>query len=351
MIHLSSFEAIHYRGIDGLSLPALNSANLITGVNGVGKTALIEAMWLFTERHNPGLLWNQNVQRSSHPVTNPISELSGDQLELHATENGKKRKWKVDFIPINQVVNVGQVLQALAGTNAENTPQIPLAGRLQTRLDGKILEKTQLMQQTPLGAVVYGCDSTPGRPGCIIEGTRGQLEVTDEYLQRYSDLVREGHKENLRSAINLILPRIEAIEILTDETGKSYLSVSTSAGRQLPLQALGGGFFRLFRLYLNFCAARSGMVLIDEIENGIHYSVLRELWDRVRVWMREWSVQFVATTHSDECIKAAMEAFADEPDELAIHKLYTENESGNVKAATFTGEALQGARNLNLEVR
>lgn len=44
MIHLSSFEAIHYRGIDGLSLPELNHVNLITGVNGVGKTALIEAI-------------------------------------------------------------------------------------------------------------------------------------------------------------------------------------------------------------------------------------------------------------------------------------------------------------------
>lgn len=47
MTHLSSFEAVRYRGIDGLSLPRLSRANLVTGVNGVGKTALIEAMWLF----------------------------------------------------------------------------------------------------------------------------------------------------------------------------------------------------------------------------------------------------------------------------------------------------------------
>ena len=164
-------------------------------------------------------------------------------------------------------------------------------------------------------------------------------------------MVREGRKEDLRSAINLILPRIEGVEILTDETGESYLSISTSTDHQLPLQALGGGIFRLFRLYLNFFTARNGIVLIDEIENGIHYSVLRDLWDRVRTWMQEWRVQCVVTTHSSECIEAAMEAFADEPDELAIHKLYSEDKSGNVKATTFTGEALEGARNLNLEVR
>ena len=89
MIHLKNFEAIHYRGIDGLSLPSLSRANLITGINGVGKTALIEAIWLFTGRHNPGLLWNPNVQRSNYQGTNPVSELSGDLLELHGTE-----KWK-----------------------------------------------------------------------------------------------------------------------------------------------------------------------------------------------------------------------------------------------------------------
>ena len=52
MTFLNSFEAVHYRGIDGLSFPHLARANLITGVNGVGKTAVLEAMWLFTGRYN-----------------------------------------------------------------------------------------------------------------------------------------------------------------------------------------------------------------------------------------------------------------------------------------------------------
>ena len=107
---------------------------------------------------------------------------------------------------------------------------------------------------------------------------------------------------------------------------------------------------RLFRLYLNFFTARNGMVLVDEVENGMHYSVLRDLWNLVRSAMHEWDVQFVATTHSAECIEAAMAAFETEPDDLSIHKLYTDG-SGSVKATTFTGETLEGARDLHLEVR
>ena len=44
MTLLSSFKAVHYRGIDGLSLTRLTPANLVTGVNGIGKTALLEAI-------------------------------------------------------------------------------------------------------------------------------------------------------------------------------------------------------------------------------------------------------------------------------------------------------------------
>ena len=34
--------------------------------------------------------------------------------------------------------------------------------------------------------------------------------------------------------------------------------------------------------------------------------------------MREWRVQLVATTHSAECLEAAMAAYADAPDESAL---------------------------------
>ena len=67
--------------------------------------------------------------------------------------------------------------------------------------------------------------------------------------------------------------------------------------------------------------------------------------------MQEWNVQLVATTHSAECIDAAMAAFADAPEDLSIHKLFMNDETGNVEAVTFTDEALEGARDLGLEVR
>lgn len=46
-----------------------------------------------------------------------------------------------------------------------------------------------------------------------------------------------------------------------------------------------------------------------------------------------------------------MAAFEDAPEDLSIHRLFMNEMTGKVEATTFTGEALEGARNLDLEVR
>ena len=238
MIHLSSFAAVHYRGLDGLSIPRLSAANLVTGANGIGKTALLEAIWLYV-----------------------------------------------------------------------------------------------------------------GRPNCIIEGTKYQQEDFDRYLQYYSEMVRDSREDELTATLNAILPGIRGIEILIDEGRNRYLSAVTADGKQLPVDHLGSGFVRLLRISLSMFMSRYGILLADEMENGIHYSALQEIWKNIRRRMEAWNVQIVATTHSDDCIDAAIAAFDDAPDDLSIHQLFVNGTTGGVDATTFTGVALEGARDLNLEVR
>ena len=135
MIHLSSFEAIHYRGIDGLSLPKLSHVNLITGANGVGKTALIEAIWLFTGRYNPRLLWDANVQRSTNPIVNPVSDLSDKSLKLRGTDTNGCDEWKVAFEKAAEVI-WDTVVVTDSGHKIE---QHPLVGRIRVWINDEEL--------------------------------------------------------------------------------------------------------------------------------------------------------------------------------------------------------------------
>lgn len=129
------------------------------------------------------------------------------------------------------------------------------------------------------------------------------------------------------------------------------MSAIMDDGMQFPLHDLGGGVVRLYQLFLGFFTARNGVLFSDEVENGLHHSVLKDVWTHGRAWMRQWNVQLVATTHSAECIDAALAAFEDAPSDLAIHRLSRNEKTGKVEATTFTGKTLEGVRDLDLETR
>ena len=136
MTFLTSFQVVHYRGIDGLSLPVLTPANLVTGVNGVGKTALLEAMWLFTGRHNPTLLWNANVQRTGDHVLDPVARLSCGALELGGVESGSHHQLRSTFEKVAEIVRPAGIENA----QETNRMQLPVVGRIDTYLDRKLAE-------------------------------------------------------------------------------------------------------------------------------------------------------------------------------------------------------------------
>ena len=89
----------------------------------------------------------------------------------------------------------------------------------------------------------------------------------------------------------------------------------------IPLRALGDGVNRLFGLALALTNAKDGLLLIDEIENGIHYSVQADLWRLVFETAARLNVQVFATTHSYDCIKAFEEAARESEEEGILVRL------------------------------
>ncbi len=258
MTFLNSFAAVRYRGIDGLSFPRLARANLITGVNGIGKTAVLEAMWLFAGRYNTGLLWNANVQRSNMPVLNPVARLASDTLELRGSENGSPHSLQAGFQAVEGA-------EAIPIRPSPEKPVIapPVAGHLQVNLDRNRSEiEIDGLHITPRGSVVFKNQAPPNpRPNFTISEAWLKTETTMEGLQKYSDMLRAGYKRNFKEAINLVLPKVESVEILSDELGEPYLSAVTTDGSRLPLQDLGGGIMRLCQIFLSFFSSRKGAFL------------------------------------------------------------------------------------------
>ncbi len=360
MSHLRSFRVVRYRGLDGLDIPRLAPrVNLITGKNAAGKTSLLEAIWLFYGRFDTPLVWNQNVRRSPIAAIDPVKGLAEGRIELKGTEaNGNDPcSFRLEFEDFSNAMGrheLGQQDQPHPGSGSE-AASIPAQGKARVWLDGEELDLREGYgrHMTPKGSVLYPIGPVPaGRGSGIIEGgVQNPLALDKAMVDRYSDVVRSGRKQQLLDILSVLDPGLAGMEILTDGAGALVWATTSDGKPPGPLYDLGGGMVRLFRLAVNLNAALGGVLLVDEIENGLHHSVLGEFWRGLNRMARAANVQVFAATHSHECIDAAITAFGEESEELAVHGLYRANPDGPPAATFFSGATLAAARDLNFELR
>ncbi len=116
----------------------------------------------------------------------------------------------------------------------------------------------------------------------------------------------------------------------------------------VPLAMMGEGMTQLARIVLAITNAPSGLLLVDEVETGLHHSVLPKVWRAIDAAATQFGTQVVATTHSFECIRAAHEALS-ERDSLYLHRL--EVTESTCRCVTYGPEELEAAMKHDLEVR
>ncbi len=118
----------------------------------------------------------------------------------------------------------------------------------------------------------------------------------------------------------------------------------------IALRSLGDGMQRVFGLALTLVNAKDGILLIDEIENGLHYSVQPDIWHLVFQLAHRLNVQVFATTHSLDCIKAFQEAARENTQEEGL-LIRLQGKKGEIGAVLYEEEELAIATHEQIEVR
>jgi AAA15 family ATPase/GTPase len=70
------------------------------------------------------------------------------------------------------------------------------------------------------------------------------------------------------------------------------------------LTQFGDGLQRIFHIALLFAYAENGIVLVDELENAIHTTLLSDFTRLLQDLAVEFNVQLFLTSHSKECLDA-----------------------------------------------
>jgi AAA15 family ATPase/GTPase len=171
----------------------------------------------------------------------------------------------------------------------------------------------------------------------------------DKLLADFWDEVQIEKKEDeIINILQEIEPKLTRIIV-----GKNnLLRCDVGYDTLLPFNTIGDGMYKLLSIVSALYQSKGGAVLIDEIENGFHYSMHRNLWKVIFKSALAFNVQVFATTHLRETIRAFYEECAEINDEKLINYYRLEKRSDDkIKYVEYTPEELYIALKNNLETR
>lgn len=154
-------------------------------------------------------------------------------------------------------------------------------------------------------------------------------------------------------ALRIISGDIQAVSVVgSDERGartRTAIARSDMHASPVPLRTFGDGIHRLFGIILSLCNARNGVLLVDEIENGLHYSVQTEIWRTIFRLANDLNVQVFATSHSWDCVRAFQEAASESPQDGVLVRLSRMDD--RIIPTLFTEKELEIVTRDHIEVR
>jgi len=360
-----SFKVSNFRCFRELTLNDLTRVNLIAGVNNVGKTTLLEALFLHCGAYNPELSLRINAFRGIESMKLEFAQWAGTPWDSLFKEFDTS---KVIELTGENEVSGRRVLRLRTIRQPEELAKI--SRLVQPRTNGSdksestvlSLEISQVLELEyqegekhgkhymifePKGMRIEPIPPPPPFPA-FFQGARMHLPSPKE-AERFGKLEIQGEQDALLQVLQLIESRLRRLTMVV-VAGEPILHGDIGMGRLMPLPLMGEGIVRLAGLVLHIGNAPNGVVLVDEIENGLHHSILPKVWRAIGEVARRFDTQVFATTHSLECINAAHKAFSESNMyDFRLHRLERVDET--IRAATYDQETLEAAIETGLEVR
>ncbi len=167
----------------------------------------------------------------------------------------------------------------------------------------------------------------------------------------WEKVVLTDAKKDVVEAMRIIAPETEDFALLHPQEQVSSLRLRVK-GREgpVPIKTMGDGMNRLFGLGMALACAKDGILLVDEIENGIHWSVLSEVWKFVVKVAKRLNVQVFTTTHSNDCLKAFQMGMKGDSDMDGV-AVRIERKNGEFSAEIFDEKRLAVIVKEAIEIR
>ena len=358
---LTSLLIAGFRGIGQLQIPRMARVTLLAGKNGVGKTTVLEALRLYAARGEfdsvqDVLLDHEEVTAVRDEKTDTLRSAANLDRLFHRNGNGRT------------TIQIGPIGGGAALKIGPAAHPLELLSRLPQRVysgDAEVLSVVfgdapphhVWLRSAAEGYRSYRHDPKYGvKPHTPLRcELLGPGPMDNSVVERLWDEIALTDDETLAlDALRLVFgDHVERTAVTgTGDGGHRRRVMVKLAGRAnpVPLRSLGDGATRMFGVALALANCRDGILLIDEAENGIHYSLQSKFWGVVMRAAEVHNTQVVATTHSKDCINGFAAAALACPN-VDANLVRIGQHNGNLRAVDYSIEELKTAAEQNIEVR
>lgn len=309
---LESVRIENFKGFKNTAIGPFRMVNLIIGGQNVGKTSLLEAVYAaaLLKPHDAGPAFRQSEGADTDRYDKAFLDPRMFICVLSEEDRG---------------------LALAAKERDHSTFPVPIGGGLGYG------ERSLVLKDAIKGWSVGVFQQDRWRCSAIPFFLPGQMRM----VEMFGKVILTRRKKELLSLLRAVDPRLESLDAIAPDGEQRVYAELDGLSRALPLSQLGHGFSRLVYLFSELLVSESQLALIDEIENGIHYSAFPTLFKGIEIVAKERQVQSLITTHSWDCLRAACEVFENAPEMFQVIRL--ERHDDDVKAV-----CIDGARMLRL---
>jgi len=315
---IKSLEINNFRCFNSTKANNFVRINLLGGKNNAGKTAFLEALLLMTEPSNQSIGQLLRFRRVDLEFVKEIPKRAWDNFfykqkkdkEISFVfEMKKKKKNRVtlhcdevvdDFIRMVQNSKEDADKDMLEFANSLSNNKVAIKSSLHTiAYSNNDQLQTNVFVSSSNGIVGRGI------PHKFIDShlVPASFKLPSDELAKEFDVARlDSNSETLLKAFQIIDESIERVE--TYNIGKAELYLKRKGENPMPLSLFGDAMNKIADFILRIVNNKNSILLVDEIENGIHYENQEEIWKMIFDLCIEFQVQLFATTHSGEMIEA-----------------------------------------------
>lgn len=347
-----------FRAFRKLDIGPFGRVNLITGKNNSGKSSLLEAIRILVTEGSATAFYNilnyreELDQRSERAllyfepedVVAFCSLFSGFPtlakctypftIRTHGESNGREKSITVTMVWDTQPDLFGD-------TSAIPALKIVLPNR-----------EHILRSDRPRSFRMFSMESGEGVEKSCVFLNPFSSRTTSPLGALWDKIALTDSEKEVVRAMQIISPDIQAISMVGSEGGsrsRTAIVRSSLYDHPVPLRSFGDGVNQLFGLVLSLICARGGVLLVDEIEAGLHYSILPDVWRAVLRVAADLDIQVFATTHNWDCIDAFQKAVSEHPEDGVLARLTAKDDQ--IIPTLFSADDLRIVTRDRIEVR